>query len=98
MADTVLLRTVRSGFALLAALSSALVVGMERYVWSDWYGMYPPDPFGRFTLVVFPVIVFLGSLGYLTLMGVRVGAQALGGHGHDESENRAGDVAGEGET
>ena len=65
MPDATLQRTVRRGIALLVLLLSALVFGMDQWVWSDSYGLSPPGAFGRLAVELLPPLLFVGAFGYL---------------------------------
>jgi hypothetical protein len=70
MSDTALQRTVRRGVALLLLPVSGIAVGLERFVWSDFYGTTPPSLLGVLAFDLVPVGLFLGALGYLALSGL----------------------------
>jgi len=69
MSDAALQRTVRRGIALLVLPLSALVFGMDEWVWSDIYGSTPPGAFGRLAVEAVPPLLFVGALGYSLVSG-----------------------------
>ena len=70
MADGALHRTVKRGIALVVLPLSALVMGMDRWIWSDVYGASPSTAFGRLAFELVPTLLFLGALAYLAASGV----------------------------
>jgi hypothetical protein len=71
MPDTALQRTVRRGVALLLLPLSGVAIGLERFVWSDFYGATPPSLLGVLAFDLVPIGLFLGALGYLVSSGLR---------------------------
>lgn len=83
MADAALQRTVNRGVALVLLPLCGLVLGFERFVWSDVYGVSPPTAFGTFAYAVLPLLLFLGAFGYLIVsfgrdLQARFAAEAAG--------------------
>lgn len=62
-------RTVRRETALLSLPLCGLLVGTQRYVWSDVYGASPPTAWELVLYVVAPVLVAAGASLYLVGSG-----------------------------
>lgn len=71
MTDEALRRTIRRGIALVVLPLSSIAIGLDEFVWSDYYGASPEGPFGWFAFVFVPVTLFLCAFGYLVVAGIR---------------------------
>jgi hypothetical protein len=77
MSDAALHRTARRGVALVSLLLSSIALGLEQFVWSDFYGASPDSAFGFVVYVAVPTLVFAGALCYLLASAVRAAAARL---------------------
>jgi hypothetical protein len=69
--DDALRRTVRRGIALVVLPLSSIAIGLDEFVWSDYYGASPESLFGWFAFAFVPAVLFLGASGYLLAAGIR---------------------------
>jgi hypothetical protein len=69
--DDALRRTVRRGIALVVVLLASVAMGLDEFVWSDYYGATPDSTFGALAFDIVPVALFVGAFVYLVGAGLR---------------------------
>ena len=71
MTDAALRRTVRRGIALVVLLLASIAMGLDEFVWSDYYGTTPDSTFGALAFDLTPFVLFVGAFVYLVVAGLR---------------------------
>lgn len=79
MSESELKVAINRGVALITLLLCILVVGFDRWIWSDYYGTSPSLPFGVFIFKGLPWLLLIGALAYLTLSGFGAVVGTIGG-------------------
>jgi hypothetical protein len=67
--DEALRRTIRRGIALVVLPLSSIAIGLDEFVWSDYYGATPDSTFGVLAFDLVPFVLFVGALVYLVGVG-----------------------------
>lgn len=65
MTDESLRRTLRRGIALVVVLLASIAIGLDEFVWSDYYGATPDSTFGVLAFDLLPAVLFVGAFVYL---------------------------------